>query len=233
VRGPPLALAALGVVLALAGCDGGVTEPPYLPEAGTPAWTPIPFLPSPGSLIVISPSSVDLLTANLDSFRGFARQVEAAIEERDIDFFAANALPSSVTCPSEPEPRCRGQPDGTVLEGIWVAPWRSEAELFTTQELNRSLGEYFAALPDARVTAIAAKVTKLVSLVGWPAFLAVVNSPSDASQDARVFDFFRAESGWRLKALFLVQGDIAQTDWLSGNCTPCYDYWERWKGAAP
>ncbi len=177
------------------------------------------MVPSPAS--TVSP-------ADLESFRAFAPQIEAAVESRSVDFFVGIAQISTYVCPDGIEPRCEDEPEGTIIEGIWLGRWRSDAALFTTERFGEVLGNWLAPLSDPTLYALAGLATFRSISLGGPSFFAVVSSPQDTPVSALVFDFVREEGDWHL--LGVIEAPVLAEEWLSGECTRCYDHWERWEG---
>lgn len=202
----------------LTACDGGVTEPPFLLETS----------PTP-TAIATPQATATVATGDIESFRVFARQVEAALEGRDADFFMAIAETSSMTCPSEFEPRCEGQPEGTVIEGIWHGRWRSEGSLQTPDEMVAALVSYLGSLADPSLHAIGLR--EGAGLVGELSFFAVVASSDEPEESTYVFEFVPSGGAWRFASV--MEAPVLAEEWLSGDCDDCYDHWERWEGTAP
>ncbi len=202
---------ALMTAVAVTACDGGLTEAPFLPQAppgpggGTPERAPLQF------------------------FRGFSPQVQAAVESRDVDFFLDSAQTSTLTCPNEFEPRCEGQPEGAEIEGIAFGRWRSERSLLTPEEFRGNLTAYLDSLPDPALYALARPERDIGGLIGGPAFFAVAVSSDNPSNTTRIFGFVFLDGEWRMS--LMMEAPVLAEEWLSGECSDCYDQWERWEGA--
>jgi len=203
----------------LTACDGGVTEPPFLPETSPTPTVETTLTPEPTP--TVSP-------ADLESFRAFAPQVETALEARDVDFFLEIAMTSTITCPDEFEPRCEGQPPGTIVEGIWLGRWQIEASLLTRDSFRERLAAYLESLANPTVYAIGQLSGDVGGTVETPAFFAVVGSPDDLPNTTAVFEFEMMEGAWRMPLVSEIS--VLTEEWLSGKCTECYDHWERWEG---
>lgn len=204
----------------LTACDGGVTEPPFLPETS----------PTPAA-IATPEATATVATGDLEGFRVFAGQVEAALEGRDVDFFMAIAEMSSMTCPSEFEPRCEGQPGGTVIEGIWHGRWRSEGTLLTSDSFRDEVTAYLDSLSHPTLYAVALLDRYVGGIIGGPAFFAVAASSDDLLTTTRVFEFVWQDGNWRMP--LVMEAPVLAEEWLTGDCDDCYDDWERWEGTAP
>ncbi len=188
-----------------------VTEPTVVPET--------PALPSE--------------SGGMDGFRAFALQIEQAIADRDDQFFINSAKISTTTCPNEFEPRCDDQPVGTVVEGVWMGIWRSEGSLPALDSLSEDLAGYLGSLSDPTLYAIGDNSGHVSAFFGLEnAFFAVVVSSDDPVSTTRVvtFEFSPEERGWQT-AMVTKVGTSLTEEWISGDCTECYDHWERWGGA--
>jgi hypothetical protein len=203
----------------LTACDSGATEPPFLPETS----------PTPTEEATSAPEATPAATpADLESFRAFAPQIEAAVEARDADFFMDIANISSVTCPEGLEPRCESQPPGTIVEGIHLGRWLAEGSLLSVDDFREGLRHYLASLVDPTLYAIAGPGRNISGMINAPAFFAVVASTDDLANTTRVFAFVAENGEWRMPVVINTSNLAA--DWLSGECSICYDHWERWEG---
>ncbi len=240
MRAPGLLSAAALSVAVLTACDGDATEPPFLPEesptatvetaatAGPTATAdPTPTL-TPTTALTPSPT---LEPADLEGFREFALQVDAAVEARDVDFFMDVAVISTAACGAPgylPSLLCEELPPGTVIEGVWTGLWLSEGFLATEEQFRESLQEYFAALRDPTLYAIAALDHYVGGLIGGPAVFAIIASRDDPDNTTRVFEFVQENGAFRMPNVIV--GTNLAASWLSGECGFCYDRWERWEG---
>lgn len=212
-----------------------VTEPTVVPE------TPAPPSESNG----------------MDGFRTFAQQVEQAIANRDAQFFIDRARLTEFTCPGEPgmaPAACDGQPAGTVIQGIQVGYWRSEGQMVRLEEYPQWLDSYFGGGRRDLNDAYGNGSVALYALAQGPEgleFSAVTtyiadDNPDvtgyyeDPTRESRMFEFRFEDGRWQLVHELVElgrpewawgeQGPRAP-EWLAGDCTVCYDYWERWEGA--
>ena len=237
-----LALAA-GVTIpavVLIACDGGASEPPFLVEisplaTATATPTPEPTATSTPTAVPETPTPPPE-SGGLDGFRAFAHQIEQAIANRNAQFFIDRARISEYTCPGEPglvDPRCSGRPIGTVIEGVYSGPWRSEAHLMALDSLREDLAGYLDSLSVPTLHAIGDRSGHVSDFFGLEnAFYAVVASSDDLPNTTRVltFEFSAEEGGWRMAMVVHPTAAVLAEDWLSGECGECYDYWERWEG---
>lgn len=206
-----LSVAALAVN-AFAACDSEVREPPFLRE------------PTP-TVTVGVPDDTVAPPADFESFRRLAPEIETAIRGRNADFFLGVAQTSSVTCPHEFEPRCEGQPEGTVVEGVSLGFWRSEGSLLTREEMRDDLAQYFRSLNEPALHALAWGPE---ADAAGPTAYAVAVSTDDPENTTRVLGFVPQDGAWRMLQVIVVP--VLADEWLSGDCTDCYDHWERWDG---
>jgi hypothetical protein len=213
----------------LAACDGGVTEPPFLPETSptpadeatfTPAATPT-ATPTPPETPTPPPESGDL-----DGFRAFAVQIEAAVESREADFFFQSPVISSEHCGP---PVCA---EPTTISGVLYGGWDSEASPYPLDFVRASLSTYLNY--GAELFAIAETHSERGAVMDGPAAFAIIRAPALETGTIEVLQFVHDDGKWRLR-MDLEAGtpEGVTNDWLSGDCDRCYDYWERWEGTAP
>ncbi len=213
----PLAAASF----ALVACDGA-GEPPFLGETVTPAETANPTT-APTATPTPDASS-GTASADFRDFRVYARRVDAAITANDQAFFVDTAVITSIPCGDEFVPQC-DEPGREAVEGIWVGLWGSEAFPEAPEEVRQLLSEYFAS--GARLHSLAAVYRDVGGAIGGPTYFAVL-AVASVPESTRVLFFRRVDAAWRLLGLF--SGGSLSSEWLSGNCAGCYDYWERWEG---
>jgi hypothetical protein len=223
------------------GCNGdedGAPETPSTTGQETATATAEPGLtPEPTPSPTAPPE-----TGGMDGFRTFAQQIEQAIASGDTQFFIDRARLSEITCPEEPaeviDPRCLGEPGGTVIEGVFAGAWRSEAHLLALDSLRDDLANGLASLSSPVLYAIgdqsswASEPNTLANLHGFEnAFFAVVTSSDDSSNATLVltFEFPSDEARWLLAVVTSALTSTGAEEWLSGDCTECYDHWERWE----
>ena len=115
----------------LGGCDGGVTEPPFLPETSpTPSPTPT------AEATVTRPRSIGSYDDRFD-FRAFAARLDGAIATADTQFFLDNVTFQELSCddeflapcscpPRSPQEMKQGIRTGASVLGIVVGIWQSE-----------------------------------------------------------------------------------------------------------
>jgi len=228
-----LAGASLALLLATAACDDA-TKPPFLPEAS----------PSPAATPTATPTSVpDTPTpppesGGLGGFRAFASQIDAAIADSKGRIFIDRAQLSEVTCTGEEElGPCTGEAAGMV-DGVWQGLWRTDAVGLAPPEQIAFGFESFVA--DAEVgesDGFGAGSAILYALASGrqgegEAFDAVVTAifAGDEGLERRiaVYQFTFDGERWRLYGVF--EAGALYEEWLSGDCTDCYDQWERWEG---
>jgi hypothetical protein len=218
----------------LTACDSGVTEPPFLPET-----SPTPTDEATASLTAVP--------ADLGSFREFvASEIAPAIAEGDGDTLLAHARPQHLTCDGAGLVPCDGLPEGTVLEGIYVTEWATdEVRIVPVSELAEDFGEILGRAPTAVTDdfggarpALYALAAESVGQEGGSLYYAVVSAMQfrlpameDLVRLVRAYQFAidtPSPAGWVMTGV--VRTDTFAQEWLSGDCSECYDHWERWEG---
>ena len=232
-----LAGASLALPLAAAACDDA-TKPPFLPEASpspaaTATPTSVPDTPTP------PPES-----GGLGGFRAFAPLIDAALADGDGAFFADRGVMQEVTCTGDEfVGPCQDQPAGTVLTGIPGGVAQSDAIFYyPPDKFAFFISQWLISDIPAAEDEYGSGALTLYALAYHPAaegseeaYQAIVtgmfSSGPDALRQALVLSFRFVDGSWRLTGQ--LQASIPQTadPYLSGNCTDCYDQWERWEGA--
>ena len=245
------AWAALGILsaAALTACDGGATEPPFLPEASPTPTAQATLVPEATPTAVPTPTAAPETptpppqSGDMDGFRAFAALIDAALADDDASFFADRGVEDEMTCAGDEQlGPCAGQPAGAVLTGIPGAAAQSDAfGLFTPADYAAMLRDWFAnARPDqsdeygSGGLALYALAHSPTDTTGEEAYLAIVTgiftSGPDAFRQARILSFQSLDGSWRLTFELFATVPQTATDWLSGECADCYDHWERWEG---
>jgi hypothetical protein len=214
----------------LTACDSEVTEPPFLPETSPAPTVEATVTPTPTPTATPTPRPETPTpppeSGGLDGFLTFAEQIEAAVTAREADFFLDVTSTATVTCPNEFVQQCEGRPAGSEIHGINVGWWRSEGTILEPDQFRQEVASYLDSLAEPTLHAIGQRVNPLGAAQG-PAFFAVVVSADDPQNTTRVFEFIFTDEGWRM-SLDLRVSALAE-EWLNGDCTECYDYWERWE----
>jgi len=136
---------------------------------------------------------------------------------------------------------CAARPAGTELEGLWWGLWRTDAvDLVLPDEIASDFESFAADALIGERDGFGAGNTVLYALA-WSqlgifgeggAFYAVVTGilPGDVGPERRiaVYQFTFDGERWRLYGVF--EAGALYEEWLSGDCTDCYDQWERWEG---
>jgi hypothetical protein len=205
---------ALVLVLAVACGDDDDGESTPTPSEATPtaARTPIPTpgTPTPTN----SPSPTPL------AFSDFAGQVETALGEKDVLFFMRNPLLQGIECPNELMTECGDGPTPTMIQGIVVGNWRSEAFPQDPNDFIVTLSEYLVKEPTLR--AIASRDPAGGEPPSYYAVTAVKGDPKSVA----VFEFKEGEGTYHLASLIFAP--VLGSEWLGGECAECYDEWEEW-----
>jgi len=219
-----LALALSPLLLAaafIAGCsgdDGG----PEASVTASPSPTP-ETTPTPTEEVSETPVAPPTATppAALKEFAAFGGQVDKAVKDRSTAFFLTNPLLTDIECPNELMDQCGDGPTPTIISGILLGAWRSEAFPRTLNDFGISVGEYLAKGP--RLRALAADQS------GDDTFYYAVTAVDGDPESTAVFSYKESAGTYRLYALIFAPslGD----EWISGTCTDCYDQWMLWEGA--
>ena len=235
----PLALlagASLPLLVVAVACDDA-TRPPFQPSAAASATseaTPTaPATPTPTAV----PES-----GGTEGFRAFAAQVDAALAEGDASFFSDRGEEMEVTCQGDEQLGfCMGQPPGTIFRGIPGTAWQSDAfALFPTDDYESLLEDWFAEAMLDQSDEFGDGAVKLFALAQFGGedgeFLAITTAilntgpATEVQRQARMLRFAFEEGAWKLRGEILGAVSFTAEPWLSGNCTDCYDQWERWEG---
>jgi hypothetical protein len=187
------------------------------------------------------------LPADLGSFRKFvAGEIAPAITDGDGEALLAHAGPQHLTCDGEGFAPCEGQPEGTVLEGIYVTEWATdEVRIVPVSEVAEDFGEILGRAPTAVTDdfggarpVLYALAAKSVQQEGGFLYYAVVSAMQfrppameDLVRLVRAYQFAidtPSPAGWAMTGV--VRTDTLTQEWLSGDCGECYDHWERWEG---
>ncbi len=218
----------------LTACDGGVTEPPFLPET-----SPTPADEAASNATAVAP--------DLASFRDFlASEIAPAISDGDAQALLTHARPQHLTCDGQGFAPCEGLPDGTVLEGIYVTEWATdEVRILPVREVAQDFAEMTGRAPTAVADdfggakpALYALAAKSVGQEGGFLYYALVSAMQfrppameDLVRLVRAYQFAidtASPAGWTMTGV--VRADTSGQEWLSGECDFCYDHWERWEG---
>jgi len=244
-----LSSAALSAAV-LTACDGAVTEPPFLlqssptpTEEATATAAPTPTAVLASTVAPDTPTTASG-AVDIDDFRTFATSIDGALTASDGAFFADRGVQMEMTCTGvEQLGPCVEQPAGTVLRGIPGVAWHSDASGISPPD------KYVAMLQEWLATARpdlsdnygdgAVRLFALAHSSGGDAdgeFLAIATvirytgPATEIQRQARIFRFVRGKESWALRGEILAAVSFTADDWLSGECSECYDYWERWEG---
>jgi hypothetical protein len=194
------------------------------PEVGAPSSTLATVTPAHSrSTTPTSTPAAAYVTPSADfaDFRTFAAQIEDAVVSRDAEFFFQDPVISSEDCGP---PVC---PQPTTSTGILYGGWDSEAPVYPIDSVRGSLSAYLR--NGAELFAIAETSSDRGAVMDGPAMFAIIRAPSLLAGTVAVLQFVGDEGRWRLRmSLEAGTPEGADNDWLSGTCSRCYDYWERW-----
>lgn len=216
-------LGACLTLLAACGEDEDVPGATSHPSASVSAMagSPSPSTPIP-NLTETAPA-----TSEFEDFRRFAVEVATALDDRNTEFFLSDPIFSSMECPNI-FTDC-GVPYPTVIQGIAVGLWRSEGAVYSLEESRLMLRSYLE--QDPKVHAVAALYHDIGGGIGGPAFYVIVTTPQAPETTAKALQFVNDNGRWRFRLYLDTGSSQSESEWLSGNCSECYDYWESWLGA--
>ncbi len=231
----------------LTACNGGATEPPFLPEE-----SPTPTAaaqPTAEPTVVAMPTAVSETptpppeSGGMDGFRAFAALIDAALAENDASFFAGRGVEDELVCTGEEVlSPCSAYPPGTILRGIPYGIYASDASgLAPPDEYEVMVESWFAsARPDRNdefgsgAPTLYALAHRMANPVAQEAYLAIVTAivlrEGVDERQSRILAFQVVEGRWRLIDETFAWPPHTRDQWLSGECTECYDHWERWEG---
>jgi hypothetical protein len=202
--------------------------------------------PSHEPTLTVSPTPSASRVMGFEAFREFAPQIVAALQARDADFFLDRASEVEVACRGdEALGQCVDSSPGTVLRGIPGSAWQSDAYyIFTNDEYRTNLNRYFAAPIESATDEFGGGRLRLHSLgshinSNGVEYLAMTTSIVDIypstgypigqnEREAHVFRFQINSGDWAFSGETAAGTHVTAADWLSGNCSQCYDYWEPW-----
>ncbi|MDO8612435.1 MAG: hypothetical protein Q7R32_06380 [Dehalococcoidia bacterium] len=229
---PLLAGASLALLLAAAACDDA-TKPPFLPEASPTATAEA----TPTAPATPTPEARDF-----PGFKAFATKIVQATATRNGQLFVDRARQSVKECAGTEElGPCAARPAGTELEGLWWGLWRTDAvDLVLPDEIASDFESFAADALIGERDGFGAGNTVLYALA-WSqlgifgeggAFYAVVTGilPGDAGPERHIAVYQFTFDGERWRLYGVIEAGALFEEWLSGNCTECYDQWERWEG---
>jgi hypothetical protein len=240
--------AALSTAVLIA-CDGGATEPPFLLETSPTPTAEITVTPEPTPTAIPTPTAAPETPTptpecdGMDCFRAFAVLIEAALAGNDASFFADRSVEDEITCTGDEQiGPCMDQPAGTVVRGIPCGIAQSEGTFLSPDDYAATLADWFAdARPDlsdeygSGGLALYALAHSPADAMGQEAHQGIVTgiftSGPDAFRQARILSFQFLDGSWRLTFELFAAAPLTPEPYLSGECSECYDHWERWEGA--
>jgi len=174
---------------------------------------------------------------DIDPFREFAALVADAVASRDAGFFADRVIEIDITCEGNQEfGPCGGQEAGTVVSGLPGSAYETGgASIIPREEYGATMDSRWALAVEAsddfghgepRLFAIGHESTGL-----FTTYQTLIGEISSGTQDRLTFVYRWEEGsrGWQLVGETLVLSSQGSVDWLSGNCSECYDYFELWE----
>jgi hypothetical protein len=203
---------------------------------------------TPTGSLTASGSPTATAPAGIAEFRAFAQQVSDALLGHDATFFTSRAQQVQMTCKGdETLGPCSGKAAGQVLTGITGGAWKSDATaIFTLDEYAANLRWYWSASLPAATDSYGSGELRLFALA-WnrgkdpPIFRVITTSIvntyptgypiAENQREAHVFNFERQGADWAFINEVAAPLSVTSSDWLSGQCSECYDYFELWQGA--
>jgi hypothetical protein len=238
----PLIAVVSSAIVILVGCSEEKEAEPPTPSATATleSASPTAYV-SPSASATPEPTRITgSPSADFEQFRVFAAEIDVAIASGNAEFFAARGVEMEVTCKGDEQlGQCTNQPAGTIIRGIPGAAWRSDAgALIPRAEYGPFVSEWFtSALPNEsdkygggspRLLALAE------SSAGEQRAIASLIRDAGASsiqRQCRVFRFSLVDGSWVLSGEYFCYATQTSEDWLSGQCSQCYAYWESWEGS--
>jgi len=185
-------------------------------------------------------------TGGMEGFRAFAVQIDAAVKEKNVQFFSGRARFEEVTCPPEPPGElvaCADEPPGTVVQVLSDISYPFEGAGVSREQFESSLEQWFAgAKPDlsdqygsgalALYALASSSAPRMVGegdhaivtgIVDW-----LPDMPPPAERAVLFFTWQFLDDRWQLISSGSAHPPEYIPDWLSGQCAKCYDHWERW-----
>jgi len=221
---------------------------PTATVANTPSPTAMPTeTPAPPLTATASPVPTGE-TGDMEGFRAFAVQIEAAVKEKNVQFFSGGARFEEVTCPPEPPAElvaCADEPPGTVVQVLSDISYPFEGAGVSREQFESSLEQWFAgAKPDlsdqygsgaSALYALASSSAPRMVGEGAHAIISGIvdwlpDLPPPAERAVLFLTWQFLDGRWQLTSYGSADRPEYIPDWLSGQCAKCYDHWERWEG---
>jgi hypothetical protein len=184
----------------------------------------------------------------MEGFRAFAVQIDAAVKEKNVQFFSGRARFEQVTCPPEPPGElvaCADEPPGTVVQVLSDISYPFEGAGVSREQFESSLEQWFAgAKPDlsdqygsgaSALYALASSSAPRMVGEGAHAIISGIvdwlpDLPPPAERAVLFLTWQFLDGRWQLTSYGSADRPEYIPDWLSGQCAKCYDHWERWEG---
>lgn len=185
-------------------------------------------------------------TGDMEGFRAFAVQIDAAVKEKNVQFFSGRARFEQVTCPPEPPGElvaCADEPPGTVVEVLPHISYPFEGAGVSREQFESGLEQWFAgAKPDlsdqygsGTLALYALASSPAAGMVGEKAHAIIsgivdwLGSPPPPERLVLFLTWQFLDRRWQLISYGSAHPPEYIPDWLSGQCAECYDHWERWE----
>lgn len=262
----PVGGAAALLALVVVACGGGQEEGAALPTSTTApgvvatvraATATVASRPSPTAAPTETAALPPTATASpvpagetsgMEGFRAFAVQIDAALREKNVQFFSGRARFEEVTCPPEPPGElvaCADEPPGTVVQVLSHISYPFEGAGVSREQFESSLEPWFAGARPDLSDQYGSGALALYALASSPApgmvgegdhaiVTAIVDwLPELSGPPERLVLFLTwqfLDGRWQLTSYGNAHPPEYIPDWLSGQCAKCYDHWERWEG---
>ena len=185
-------------------------------------------------------------TGDMEGFRAFAVQIDAAVKDKNVQFFSGRARFEQVTCPPNAAPElaaCANEPPGTLVQVLSDISYPFEGAGVSRAQFESDLEQWFAgARPDMSdqygsgalaLYALANSPAPGISGEGAHAIISgIVDWPYSGGpeRDALFLTWQFLDGRWQLTSYGSAHPPEYIADWLAGQCAKCYDHWERWEG---
>ena len=174
----------------------------------------------------------------MTGFRALAGKIAIAVHNIDGSLVEDRAMISEQTCSGGEElGPCVGQPEGTVLEGVWKGLWRSDfAELAQPEEIGSGFESLVASAEAGKSDGFGAGTTVLYALAssrrgifgGGDAYYAILTGilPGAGGSERRIAVYQFTFDGERWRLYGVIEAGALYEEWLSAGCGDCYEHWE-------
>jgi hypothetical protein len=164
---------------------------------------------------------------SFDAFQIFATEIDKAIHDKDVSFFAEHASLSEWNCIVDQRMGvCEGQPDGAHLQGIPVAQDWERYEVYSRANYQNKWQVAFDKDLKFKLAAVANRFGDNPFMpMATQSFQAVLTADS-ITEPVHILFFEYIDGEWWLRGELVKLKDA--NEWLDGICATCYDTWLAW-----